>query len=734
MKKLNLLVVSALLALGLASCGDDTPTPSSSEEEIVTTESTSEGPVVDLAKLAEDAYATVSATYDAFATGIAVDQELKTTAEIEENSVKYTFSISYEVAEAAKAWLAISETGDKLLVTPDREDHALKDALTAKVSYENEVKYTKTHNVKVSATNIVSLAEVYDMEDGASVVIVGQVTRILASGKGFLVSDGEHSINIYSSKTWENATLGAKVKIAGELDIYNGLYEVKPDTVDVYEGEVANPVPLEITGVTDPTSKYLQSREATVTKGYLMNITGTHKTSSSGAEYDLVEATVVLEAGGSVLVRCDSRYASAEDFATWGYDTTAKALTEASPKKGQALTASGYVDFYSGKIQVAESKFISAAEWEGDVPKIPAPAAVKTTIAKLNALPATVSDTAYIVSGILETKKDNDKYGNGYLTDSATGETIMIRGATTTESALAWNDVDTFKFTNPQDAVTTLAEVHNGEYVTMKVVFTLYHNYSLNADVPQISGVITAHEAGITKYKASVEANGTCAVALSKTEEIAYGEEVSVTVTPATEGHVVKSAYVETAQGEKIDIMESLSENTLKFKATVVNKVVVTCGEAAKPGDPITVAASALGLPSGYSAEKVEKTVSGTSWAYTAVMKNTNNGVDAIQMNKAKDGVRAHVWNTVAFEKPIANVVINFGANMAESTVGKEVLCFESGTSEIATPGETYTAWDGNSTMTYTPATEDCTFFSLSHHAKTSGAIYITSIVVNFVA
>ena len=83
MKKLNLLVVSALLALGLASCGNDTPTPSSSEEEIVTTESTSEGPVVDLAKLAEDAYATVSATYDAFATGIAVDQNLKTTAEIE---------------------------------------------------------------------------------------------------------------------------------------------------------------------------------------------------------------------------------------------------------------------------------------------------------------------------------------------------------------------------------------------------------------------------------------------------------------------------------------------------------------------------------------------------------------------------------------------------------------------------------------------------------------------------
>ena len=728
MKKLNLLVVSALLALGLASCGNDTPTPSSSEEEIVTTESTSEGPVVDLTKLAEDAYATVSATYDAFATGIAVDQNLKTTAEIEENSVKYTFSIAYEVSEAAKTWLAISETGDKLLVTPDREDHALKDALTAKVSYENEVKFTKTHNVKVSATNIVSIAEVYDMADGASVVIVGQVTRILASGKGFLVSDGEHSMYIYSGKTWEAATLGAKVKIAGELDIYNGLYEVKPDTVDVYEGEVANPVPLEITGVTDPSSKYLQSREATVTKGYLMNITGTQKTSSKDEKYDLVEATVVLNEGGSVLVRCDSRYASAEDFKTWGYDTTTHALTDKSPKKGQALTASGYVDFYSGKIQVAESKFISSAAWEGDVPKVPAPAAVKTTIAKLNKMTAPVTDTAYIVSGILETKKDTDKYGNGYLTDPATGETIKIYGATATESAIAWNDVDAFAFSNPKDADTTLADVHNGEYVTMKVVFDVFNN------TPQIKGVITTHEAATTKYKASFEPNDTCTIALSKTEEIAYGEEIAVTVTPATEGHVVKSAYVETAQGEKTDIMESLSENTLKFNATVVNKVVVTCGEAAKPGEPITVAASALGLPGGYSAEKVEKTISGTTWAYTAVMKNTNNGVDAIQMNKAKDGVRAHIWNTVAFEKPIASVVINFGANMAESTKGKNVLCFESGTSEIATPGETYTAWDGNSTMTYTPATADCTFFSLSHHGSTSGATYITSIVVNFVA
>ena len=724
MKKLNLLVVSALLALGLASCGNDTPTPSSSEEEIVTTESTSEEPVVDLAKLAGDAYATVSATYDAFATGIAVDQELKTTAEIEENSVKYTFSIAYEVAEAAKTWLAISETGDKLLVTPDKEDHALKDALTAKVSYENEVKYTKTHNVKVSATNIISIAEVYDMADGASVVIVGQVTRILASGKGFLVSDGEHSINIYSSKTWENATIGAKVKIAGELDIYNGLYEVKPDTVDVYEGTVADPVPLEITGVSDPTSKYLQSREATVTKGYLMNITGTHKTSSSGAEYDLVEATVVLNEGGSVLVRCDSRYATAEDFATWGYDTTAKALTEASPKKGQALTASGYVDFYSGKIQVAESKFISAAEWEGDIPKIPAPAAVKTTIAKLNKMTSSVTDTAYIVSGILETKKDSDKYGNGYLTDPATGETIMIYEATTTESALAWNDVDTFAFTNPKDAVTTLADIHNGEYITMKVVFTLFNT------TPEIMGVVTAHEAATTKYTASAEPSDTCTVALSKTEEIAYGEEVSVTVTPATEGHVVKSAYVENAQGQKTDILSSLEGNTLKFNATVVNKVIVTCGEAPKAGDPITLTPDALGLTTSYNDEVMSKEVGGTTWSWTRIMKNSS--ANAIQMNTAsKGGVNSHLWNTVAFEKPIANVVLNFASNQ---TSKKSVIAVEAGTSEIATPGTSYIAWDGNATMTWTPATADCTFFSIAHDPSNSGATYLASIVINFAA
>ena len=726
MKKLNLLVVSALLALGLASCGNDTPASSSPVEEpsSETITSTSEEPVVDLAKLAGDAYATVSATYDAFATGIAVDQELKTTAEIEENSVKYTFSISYEVAEAAKTWLAISETGDKLLVTPDKEDHALKDALTAKVSYENEVKYTKTHNVKVSATNIVSLAEVYDMEDGASVVIVGQVTRILASGKGFLVSDGEHSMNIYSSKTWENATLGAKVKIAGELDIYNGLYEVKPDTVDVYEGEVAEPAPLEITGVTDPTSKYLQSREATVTKGYLMNITGAHKTSSSGAEYDLVEATVVLNEGGSVLVRCDSRYASAEDFATWGYDTTAKALTEASPKKGQALTASGYVDYYSGKIQVAESKFISAAEWEGDVPKIPAPAAVKTTIAKLNKLTSSVTDTAYIVSGILETKKDSDKYGNGYLTDPATGETIMIYGATTTESALAWNDVDTFTFTNPKDANTTLADVHNGEYITMKVVFTLFNT------TPEIMGVVTNHEAATTKYTASVEANDTCTVALSKTEGIAYGEEVSVTVTPATEGHVVKSAYVENAQGQKTDILSSLEGNTLKFNATVVNKVIVTCGEAPKAGDPITLTPDALGLTTSYNDEVMSKEVGGTTWSWTRIMKNSS--ANAIQMNTAsKGGVNSHLWNTVAFEKPIANVVLSFASNQKST---KSVIAVEGGTSAIETAGTSYIPWDGNPTMTWTPATADCTFFSIAHDPSESGATYITSIAINFVA
>ena len=723
MKKLNLLVVSALLALGLASCGNDTPAASSPVEESTseTTPSTSEDPVVDLAKLAGDAYATVSATYDAFATGIAVDQELKTTAEIEENSVKYTFSISYEVAEAAKTWLAISETGDKLLVTPDKEDHLLKDALTAKVSYENEVKYTKTHNVKVSASSIVSIAEVYEKAKDDKIEFVGQVTRILASGKGFLVSDGEYSMNIYSTKTWKDVKIGAKVKIAGKLDIYNGLYEVKPDTVDVYEGEVANPVPLEITGVTDPSSKYLQSREATVTKGYLMNITGTQKTSSKDEKYDLVEATVVLNEGGSVLVRCDSRYASAEDFATWGYDTTTHALTDKSPKKGQALTASGYVDFYSGKIQVAESKFISSAAWEGDVPKVPAPAAVKTTIEKLNKMTAPVTDTAYIVSGILETKKDTDKYGNGYLTDPATGETIKIYGATATESAIVWNDVDAFAFSNPKDADTTLADIHNGEYVTMKVVFDVFNN------TPQIKGVITTHEAATTKYKASFEPNDTCTVALSKTEELVYGEEVSVTVTPTTEGHVVREAYVETAQGEKVKIIDSLSGNTLKFNATVVNKVVVTCGEAPKAGEPVTLTADGLNLPGGYASAVTEATIDNITWAYTSTMKSS---AGAIQMNKAKDKVVGHIWNTTAFAKPIANVVFNF--NSAQSST-YEVLCIEFGTAAIEKVGTTYIAWDGKTSMTFTPETADATYFSLSHK-NASGALYLDSIVINFAA
>ena len=165
----------------------------------------------------------------------------------------------------------------------------------------------------------------------------------------------------------------------------------------------------------------------------------------------------------------------------------------------------------------------------------------------------------------------------------------------------------------------------------------------------------------------------------------------------------------------------------MKFNATVVNKVVVTCGEASKPGDPITLNANKLKLPSGYASTATESSIDGVSWSVTAAMKNSSG---AIQMNKAKDGVLGHLWNTTAFAKPIANVVFTF--NSAQ-TSDAAVLCVEFGTDVIATPGSTYIGWDGNTTMTFTPETADATYFSLSHK-NASGAMYVDSIVITFVA
>lgn len=724
MKKLNLLVISALLATGLAACGG-TDTSSSSETGQTGTSDTGtsqEAPVVDLAALAKEAYGYVSATYDSFANGIGGDQDLATECKTtDEGGKEYVFQIRYSIADSAKEFLAISEAGDKLLVTQGSEEKTLAKALHAEVLYNDEVKHTADHNIRVAKLSA-GLKELYDTADGAQVTVTGKLVRVRADGNGYHIADGEHAIYVYTKEALpEGVKVGDYLKVGGELDIYNGLYEVKPNSVEKVEaGSVKEPVTLEVGTIKDPTNKYYQSREAKITDLQIVNITGQHKTSSKGEEYEQVEVTVMAD-GCTILIHNESRKMTAEDFATWGWDGTKFADT--APKAGQLLTAEGFIDFYKGNVQVSGAKFVSAKDGGGELPEVPEPAVEKKTIEELLALPTTaINDKAFEVTGIMETKDDGDKYGNCYLTDAATGKTIRVYGTTTTETALAWNGVDSYAFNNPKDAVTTLKDIKNGEKVTMKVLYAPFNTER------QVNGIITAHVASTDKYTASVVEDPSCTVTLSKSADLAYGEEVTVNVAPKTEGHIVEDAYVVLANGQKVNI-----KDTLKFNATCVNEVHVVCGEKPAVGAPLTFTVDDIQPKANNYADNLGAKVGDT----TIDAIHVGNYGDGIQMRCKAADQHSQFYNTTAFAKPIESIEI---AMNAAKTYTKSNMVVETGTSafnkSVAPAAEMAVASDG-ATTTYTipVRTAGDTFFRIAHIGSTiDGTFFISSVTINFVA
>lgn len=171
------------------------------------------------------------------------------------------------------------------------------------------------------------------------------------------------------------------------------------------------------------------------------------------------------------------------------------------------------------------------------------------------------TDTIFEVTGIIEGLTEGDKYGNGFLTDG--DSTIIIYGSTTDETAIS-GDPGTYNFVNPKTGVTGIA---NGEEVTMHVIRDAYKGK------PEIMGVYVDHKASSNRYTVTVAETTNGTVSVDKNADLAYGDPVVITATPA-EGYVVENVIVNTAFGS---IKPTANEDgTYTFGATCANEVVVT--------------------------------------------------------------------------------------------------------------------------------------------------------------
>ena len=721
MKKLKLLVLSSALIMGLTACGGGTG------DSKDTTDSATSAPAVNYATLANEAITNISAGFDRWSsTGIAVDQTLVKESKVTHDGKEYTFAITYTISDAAKAFLEVSADGTTLVVKADAEQHALKEAVVVHASIEGKEYASKGFNVKILATSVLAISKIYDCKTGDSVVTRGYVTKILVNGN-ILVADGESAITVYTNKKWEAAVVGNVVEIAGKVDIYNGLYELKPDTITkVTSSTVAKPVDLVLDGTFDAKSAKNQGRIVKAEGAYLSNITAAEKESKSGQKYNQIDATIVVgtkdQGYATVSIHVEDRKASEGVFETWGFDATAaNKLGPNAPKVGQGISIEGVSDWYN-QAQVTDAKLTFKGEYKGDFGGDikPASAAEKKTVGEILALgEETVTDRVFEVTGILEGLKAGDKYGNGYLTDPTTKETVMIYGLTgTADKGIAW-DGAAFSFSNPKDADTSLAGVTNGMEITMKCTYT-YFSYT---KTPEIMGNLLSHKASTATYTATAASadDPAATITLSKTEGIAYGEEITVSATSSKAGYVVDTIKVIDAQGNKTTVQDG------KFNATCVNTVEVTFRDSAAVVNNVTLTADVFGLPSSGYVKGTFKTGT-TEWTYTEFMRSK---AGALQM-RLKNGNCSNAYNTTALEKAIKNVVITFNSSDSEYT--KDVVCVATGTSAVTSATNVVNHADVvDNVYTYTPTNNTDTFFNLSHHATTTGAAYITSVVINFV-
>lgn len=328
-------------------------------------------------------------------------------------------------------------------------------------------------------------------------------------------------------------------------------------------------------------------------------------------------------------------------------------------------------------------------------------------------------DTAslYKVTGILEGLDHTDKYGNAYVTDPATGKSIALYGMTT-ENVYTMVD-GAVDYENPQTAVETLADVNNGEEVTVVVSPV---EWSMSSSIKYYS-VLTDHKASTATYSITVDEVEHGTVSVTPDTASTYGTEATITVTP-DEGYVVDKVALTTAMGSSTLTAET--DGTYKFNVTVVNKVTVTLRDASAAVTSIEITAETLGL-SGYAAGTAS--ASGVNFSYTE-LGDYGNGIQW----RNKSGKNSALWNTTAMPAAIESIELHFNTNENNNVNARLSVGF--GTAEIAEDlsldNVAFSADNPVITIDNTDAA-DATYFRINHGTK-SGSFYIDSIIINLAA
>lgn len=809
-KKLNILVLaSAFAMLGLTACGENTnsssesqgasssPTTSSSTTTPSSSEESSDTSSADVCELtdeirgiAQKAYAAAITAYSSWSsTGLTGDQELTTTVKKKntDGTKEYTFTFVYSVDEAYASNLAISEIGDKLLVTlPNslKGEEDFKGKINIKVFLEgcSEVAYSDSVNVIAKASAIYDLETIYSLDaQGEKVVKTGTTVTFNAiymgmyPSQGAMLGDGEYAIIAYKlTKLDEGIAVGDALSVSGKIKDYSGLRELENVTVTKLATRPAalkDPVAIEMEGESARDLKWGDDNRKITVKG--AKVTSTYVSSDNG------NTTIYTTLNGhSYPVFLNATY-SADVLPSWKHVRSGD--EEATlVQAGDIVTFSGYVSAYNNVYQAVYAELTSWEEApitvnapsqlfvnetgtitttlrggvapttvtyvssdeevvsisdEGEVKglkvgeatitvtatgtvdgeEITATDTVTISVAKVTPTETTISaliakadsattdyvwdqTTIYKVTGIIEGLA-GDKYGNSYLTDAQTGESIKIYGLSGYENNGFTYSGGKWTYKNPQDAKESLKDVKNGEEVTLNVMFEDAKGTA------NIAGSVVSHETKNYTYSSELKTGENGTASLSTTEPSAYGTKITVTATP-NEGYIVDAVTVKTAYGTTT--LKAAEDGTYSYEVTCKNEVSVTFAE--KPsGDVKTVTLNASDFTAASAAKSITQTVNG----FTVALSYSSNNAGLIDANAIR------IYKGASFT-----------LSTELGTITKAVFtCTETGKGSSYFTGENYTAASDGLTGTWESASGAETFT-----LTTTAQVRVSSIVITYSA
>ena len=526
------------------------------------------------------------------------------------------------------------------------------------------------------------------VESETAVTTRGQV--VAKSKQAVIIHDGTAGLYIYGRDYPGTVNVGDYVEAVGSISSYNGLLQM------AWNGTVAATI-TKVSGEIEGTIPAPTALTAEIANGWTTNTL----TQEDVKAYSW-RATAGT-AGEFTTLNIDGCEADIEPIY---HDFDAIPLETGKTYDVTAYFI-GYYKYVSVLVTAAE-EVAGEPDPEPDPEPEPLPTPVDTTIAE--ALTGELSKTTlYKVTGVIEAMKGDD-YGNAMLVDPETGDYITVYGNTTTMSAFTVTDGEV-SYTNPKDAKTTLADIHDGDKITVLCVY----DYFEWTDTHELLCVTTEHAAYDGTVAVTMPTEIANATATASKTEAAWGEDITITVTPG-ENFAVTSVKVDHGY-----TTETLTAAPYTFKARCINNVTYELRDTSVVSESLTIVAD--NVPATYNDEQTF-TVDGVVFKSNNLAGSYGNGIQT--------KIDAFIYNETALPKAIDNIVFTFSEKQS-STASADSVNF--GTSVMTKVGEknNLVMFDGETaTITVDCDVEGATFFRIDHTLK--GAIYLESIVINYAA